>query len=38
MPYIVKAEMQLAIGWCGSGSINVQFDINLATSDTAVTG
>ena len=24
--------------WCGSGSINVHFDINLATSVTAVRG
>ena len=36
MPYIVKAERYLEGGWCGSGSVNVQFDINLATSVTAV--
>jgi hypothetical protein len=37
-PGMIRQNCSCGSGWCGSGSVNVQFDINLVTSVTAVRG
>jgi hypothetical protein len=37
-PELERHNWGWGVFWCGSGSVNVQFDINLATTVTAVRG